>query len=172
VGFDSGPVEGRLLTVDRADPRPLHEQIEQALRAGIRSGRLGAGARLPSTRGLSVELGISRGVVTAAYGQLAAEGYLVTRPGAPVRVSTAIRGAHVRPAARTLERDFAYDMRPGLPDLAGFPRHHWQRSLSAAWRRSRPLGSASSTRAGFRSCATRWRSTSTGCAAPPPTPSS
>jgi GntR family transcriptional regulator/MocR family aminotransferase len=135
VGFDSGPVEGRLLTVDRADPRPLHEQIEQALRAGIRSGRLGAGARLPSTRGLSVELGISRGVVTAAYGQLAAEGYLVTRPGAPVRVSTAIRGAHVRPAARTLERDFAYDMRPGLPDLAGFPRHHWQRSLSAAWRR-------------------------------------
>jgi GntR family transcriptional regulator/MocR family aminotransferase len=136
VGFDPGPVAGTVLTVDARDPRPLHEQLEQALRSAIRSGRLPAGSRLPSTRGLGAELGISRGVVTAAYGQLAAEGYLVTRPGAAVRVSEAIRGAQARPAARSLERGFAYDMRPGLPDLAGFPRHHWQRSLSAAWQRA------------------------------------
>ena len=136
MAFDVGPVARELLALDTGDPRPLHEQLEQSLRAAIRSGRLAPGARLPSTRVLSVELGISRGVVTAAYGQLGAEGYVITRQGAPVRVSDAIRGGQTRPSARTLERDFAYDLRPGLPDLAGFPRHHWQRSLSAAWRRA------------------------------------
>jgi GntR family transcriptional regulator/MocR family aminotransferase len=136
VDFDTGPVGGPLLAVDSDDARPLHEQLEQALRAAIRSGRLGAGARLPSTRALSGELGISRGVVTAAYAQLGAEGYLVTRQGAPVRVSEAIRGAVARPAARSLTPGFGYDMRPGLPDLAGFPRDRWLRSLTAAWRRA------------------------------------
>src|SRR5439155_12327746 len=67
-----GPVE-LLIAVDRADARPLHEQLEQALRAAIRSGRLPAGSRLPSSRSLSAQLGISRGVVSWAYGQLAAE---------------------------------------------------------------------------------------------------
>jgi GntR family transcriptional regulator/MocR family aminotransferase len=90
---------------------------------------------LPSTRGLSAQLGISRGVVSGAYGQLAAEGYLVMRQGAPVRVSDAIRGAPIRPAARSLVAPFAYDLRPG-PDVAGFPRHAWQRSLRDAWRLS------------------------------------
>src|SRR5581483_1909899 len=106
----------------------MHERLEQALRAAIRSGRVRAGARLPSTRALSAELGVSRGVVTAAYSQLAAEGYLVTRQGAPVRVSDAIRGAAARPAARSLAPRFAYDLRPGLPDVARFPRDRWLRS--------------------------------------------
>jgi GntR family transcriptional regulator / MocR family aminotransferase len=136
MGFETGPVGDALLAVDAADPRPLHEQLERAVRGAVRSGRLAPGARLPSSRGLSADLGISRGVVTAAYGQLAAEGYLVTRPGAPVRVSEAVRGGQARPAARSLVREFAYDMRPGLPDLAGFPRHGWLRSLGAAWRRA------------------------------------
>jgi GntR family transcriptional regulator/MocR family aminotransferase len=134
MALEQGPV-GVLVRVDPADPRPMHEQLEQLLRSAIRSGRLAAGTTLPSTRGLSVELGISRGVVTAAYGQLAAEGYLVTRQGAPVRVSDAIQAAPVRPSARALAAPFAYDMRPG-PDVSRFPRDRWQRSLREAWRRS------------------------------------
>jgi GntR family transcriptional regulator/MocR family aminotransferase len=129
-----GPV-GVLVAVDRVDARPLHEQLEQTLRAAIRSGRLGAGSRLPSSRSLSAQLGISRGVVSWAYGQLAAEGYLVTRQGAPVRVSDAIRGAAARASARPLTTPFTYDLRPG-PDLAGFPRDRWQRSLRDAWRKA------------------------------------
>lgn len=113
----------------------MHEQLEQALRAAIRSGRLAAGTALPSSRGLSDQLRISRGVVTAAYSQLAAEGYLVSRQGAPVRVSASIQPTAARPAARPLTRPFAYDMRPGIPDLAGFPRDRWQRSVAAAWKR-------------------------------------
>jgi len=132
VSVDEEPV-GVLVAIAEGDPRPLHEQLEQTLRAAIRSGRLAAGSRLPSSRSLSAQLGLSRGVVSWAYGQLAAEGYLVTRQGAPVRVSDVIRGAAVRPSARSLAVPFAYDLRPG-PDLASFPRTRWQRSLRDAWR--------------------------------------
>jgi GntR family transcriptional regulator/MocR family aminotransferase len=62
-------------------------ELEHTLRAAIRSGRLRAGVRLPSTRALAADLGVSRGVVVQAFEQLAAEGYLVTRPGAAARVS-------------------------------------------------------------------------------------
>jgi GntR family transcriptional regulator / MocR family aminotransferase len=131
-----GPVLGLPVELDRARDLPLHEQIERAVRDGIRSGRLEPGARLPSTRGLAAELGISRGVVSAAYDQLAAEGYLTMRQGAPVRVALAVRRAAVRPAARSLRATHRYDFDPGRPDLAGFPRERWGRSLRAAWRDS------------------------------------
>ncbi len=91
---------------------------------------------MPSTRGLAAELGVSRGVVTEAYGQLAAEGYLNTRQGAPVRVATAVRASIPRAPARSLLGSFAYHFHPGLPDLAGFPRDGWLRSLRTALRDS------------------------------------
>jgi GntR family transcriptional regulator/MocR family aminotransferase len=112
----------------------LYEQLEHTLRDAIRQGRLQAGARLPSSRGLAAELGISRGVVTSAYDQLAAEGYLETRQGAPVRVAPGMRVHPPRPPSRSLVLKFAYDFTPGLPDLAGFPRDRWLRSLRRAWR--------------------------------------
>lgn len=120
----------------RASNVPIHEQLEQALREGIRSGRLGAGARLPSSRSLAARLGVSRGVVTEAYGQLAAEGYLTTRQGAAVRVSLAVHTQERHPPAQSLLPSFSYDLRPSLPDLAGFPRDRWLRSLRVALRES------------------------------------
>ncbi len=102
----------------------------------MRDGRLAAGARLPSSRALAAELGVSRGVVTSAYGQLVAEGYLETRQGAPVRVAEGVRAHPPRPPAPSLLAKYAYDFSPGLPDLAGFPRDRWLRSLRTAWRES------------------------------------
>jgi GntR family transcriptional regulator / MocR family aminotransferase len=133
VASRRGPV-GLQFDLDRHDELPLHEQLERALRDAIREGRLEAGARLPSSRGLAGELGVSRGVVTAAYDQLAAEGYLETRQGAPVRVASGLRAQAPRPPAPSLLARFAYDFAPGLPDLAGFPRDRWLRSLRTAWR--------------------------------------
>jgi GntR family transcriptional regulator/MocR family aminotransferase len=128
------------MEIDREGDLPLHEQIERSLREQIRSGRLAGGTRLPSTRGLAEELGVSRGVITEAYGQLSAEGYLTTSQGAPVRVASAVRAAASRPAARSLVESFAYNFHPGLPDLAGFPREAWLRSMRTALRDS-PLDS-------------------------------
>jgi len=133
----TGPVSTELLVeLDRASEIPLHEQIERSIRRNIRSGRLGAGAQLPSSRSLATELGISRGVVSEAYGQLAAEGYLLARQGAPVRVAHTVRPAATRTSAPSLLPSYTHRLDPGLPDLAGFPRDRWLRSLRAAWRRA------------------------------------
>jgi len=115
----------------------MYEQLERTLRDAIRDGRLHAGMRLPSSRGLAAELGVSRGVVSAAYDQLVAEGYLETRQGAPVRIAEGVRAQPPRPRTPSLLPRYAYDFSPGLPDLAGFPRDRWLRSLRAAWRETR-----------------------------------
>ena len=125
-----------LVELDRGGELSLGEQLTGSIREGIRAGRLPAGMSLPSTRGLAAELGVSRGVVSEAYGQLAAEGYLTTRQGAPVKVSATVRTAAARPAARSMLESFPYHFHPGLPDLAGFPRERWLRSLRTALRES------------------------------------
>jgi GntR family transcriptional regulator / MocR family aminotransferase len=124
-----------LIELDRDGELPLHTQIERSLRERIRAGSLAADTRLPSTRALAGTLGVSRGVVTEAYGQLAAEGYLSTRQGAPVRVAGVVHGVE-RPPAGSLLRRYPYNFHPGLPDLAGFPREAWMRSVRAALRDS------------------------------------
>jgi GntR family transcriptional regulator/MocR family aminotransferase len=138
MGHPRGPVAGPelLITIDRSAVVPLHEQLERSIRENIRSGRLPTGMKLPSTRGLAAELGLSRGVVIAAYGQLAAEGYLETRQGAAVRVARGVRAPAQPATVRSLLPSFPYHFHPGLPDLAGFPRDAWLRSLRAAWRES------------------------------------
>ena len=73
------------LAVDPASGRRVG--LEQALREAIRDGRLAAGARLPSTRTLAAELGLSRGTVSAAYDQLVAEGHLVAVRGSGTHVA-------------------------------------------------------------------------------------
>jgi GntR family transcriptional regulator / MocR family aminotransferase len=135
VGHATGPVD-LLVALYRDGERPLYEQLERTLREAVRDGRLEPGARLPSSRALAAELGVSRGVVTAAYDQLVAEGYLETRQGAPVRVARGVRAQPPRPPAPSLLEHFAYDFSPGLPDLAGFPRDRWLRSVRSAWRES------------------------------------
>jgi GntR family transcriptional regulator/MocR family aminotransferase len=120
-----------LLVAVRREAGPLHAQIEAQLRAAVRSRRLAAGERLPSSRALAAELGVSRGVVVEAYGQLAAEGYLAVRPGAAPRVAA---GAVAQPpaAGAAPPAPARHDLRPGTPDLSLFPRAAW----AAAQRRA------------------------------------
>jgi GntR family transcriptional regulator/MocR family aminotransferase len=123
-----------LLQIDRDRPEPLRDQLERALRDAIRAGRLATGERLPSSRALARDLGISRGLVTECYAQLQAEGYLVTRGGSATRVAAAAHpsmSALPRPTATAPVR---VDFRPGVPDLSSFPREHWSRALRRACR--------------------------------------
>ena len=85
----SGPVWVRnccLRSTGRA-LEPLRSQLELQLREAIRSGRLAAGERLPSSRALATELGLSRGLVLECYAQLQAEGFLTSRSGSATRVA-------------------------------------------------------------------------------------
>ncbi|WP_036969544.1 GntR family transcriptional regulator, partial [Promicromonospora kroppenstedtii] len=52
------------------------------LHSALTTGRVPAGERLPSTRDLARDLGVSRASVATAYERLVAEGFLETRTGA------------------------------------------------------------------------------------------
>jgi len=76
-----------LVDVRRDTGVPLRAQLERGLRDAIRAGRLPAGERLPSSRDLARQLGLSRGLVQECYGQLQAEGYLTSVVGSGTRVA-------------------------------------------------------------------------------------
>jgi GntR family transcriptional regulator/MocR family aminotransferase len=118
-----------LVELDRLSASPLHEQLAVRLREAVRSGRLTPGEKLPSSRLLAGELGVSRGVVIEAYAQLTAEGYLTASQGAPTRVSATASTERPPLPAGSLQPAHAYRFDPGLPDLAGFPRQRWLHSL-------------------------------------------
>lgn len=130
-------------------------QIYEALRDQILGGAFGTDGRLPSSRSLAGELGVSRTTVTAAYEQLLAEGYIEVRQGARPRVApaTVARGAGGRPdrPARPV-RFSAYgervralppwqangatrliaDFRYGELAPSDFPGAVWKRAMNAA----------------------------------------
>src|ERR1700729_2902542 len=83
----SGLAPGLLVRLDRSPREPLRTQLEASLREAIRGGRLRAGERLPSSRELAHDLGVSRGLVQDCYSQLLAEGYLTSRTGSATRVA-------------------------------------------------------------------------------------
>ncbi|ADH67033.1 PLP-dependent aminotransferase family protein [Nocardiopsis dassonvillei] len=67
--------------LDRSAARPLTTQLSDALREAMSGGTLAPGERLPSSRALAAQLVVSRTVVTEAYQQLYAEGWLEGRHG-------------------------------------------------------------------------------------------
>src|SRR5262249_46070553 len=81
--FTTVPLDARSIV-------PLHRQIYDRLRDAILKGNLAAKARLPSTRSLANELGISRNTVTTAFDQLLAEGYLESRTGSGTYVNESL----------------------------------------------------------------------------------
>ncbi len=112
----------------------LGAQIEAQLRSAIRDGTVRAGARVPSTRDLARQLGVSRRIVVDAYAQLAAEGYLALRQGARPHVAEGAAALATPDAAEALPvaRQPRFDFRPSVPDVSTFPRAAWLRSLREA----------------------------------------
>lgn len=115
-------MDGPILVIERDTGRPVGLQLVEGLRRGILTGTLRAGDAVPSTRGLAAELGVSRSAVVAAYEQLAGEGYLEVRQGAPTRVAELVR-----------------DVLPGSPGASGAlgtsrtdEEHSGERSASIA----------------------------------------
>src|SRR5580658_6990632 len=78
------------VTLDRRVRIPIYRQLYDGFRAAIIDGRLRPGQRVPSTRSLALELGISRIPVVNAYEQLQTEGYLEAAVGAGTRVAQTI----------------------------------------------------------------------------------
>jgi len=90
-----------MIAVDREDTRPLHRQIYDAFRSMILERRLEPGQRIPSTRALGADLGISRIPVLDAYAQLLAEGYIESQPGAGTYVTSSLPDQTITAATST-----------------------------------------------------------------------
>jgi GntR family transcriptional regulator / MocR family aminotransferase len=133
----------------------LVDQVLRALRAEIRN--LSVGSRMPPTRALSEDLGVSRNTVIAAYAELANEGLIVshfgggsfvsdleraerpldvralsgTEPARPPRLSDFATRLRLLDASPILERtELHYDFRYGLPVVNDFPFHAWSRIVA------------------------------------------
>ena len=171
-----------LIRMDRTGAA-LALQIQEQLRVAIREGRLVAGERLPSTRGLAQHLGVSRGTVVEVYEQLVAEGYLDSAVGSGTRVAPTPgagrqRTQRAHPPQRTqgtepaLRPKPAIDFEYGIPDLGSVPLRDWVWAVGEA---TRTLPTAGTGRRGTGRLATsagRVSPPTTGACAPgarPPT---
>jgi len=169
AGFQTNLAWDTLLELG-AREGPLHARLSGALREAIRDRRLPAGSALPPSRALAEDLGCSRWVVTEAYAQLAAEGYLEARVGSGTRVRSLGRGEAGRPPPEVAPaRAPRIDLAPGLPDLRSFPLARWVAALRSV------AGTLAYAELGYPTppvipgCATSWPSTWPGCGAPIPT---
>ena len=130
---------------------PLHEQLVRTLRCAILAGHLPQHSRLPASRMLAGDLGVSRSTVELAYGRLEAEGYLVRKVGAGSFVALAAVCPAPRPpqSAAGLSRR-GQEMAAGgachdtpqvgtsfassQPDSRLFPHALWGRLMQQQWR--------------------------------------
>jgi GntR family transcriptional regulator/MocR family aminotransferase len=110
----------------------MRRNLREAVRSAIQSGRVGAGTALPSSRTLAHDLGVSRGVVTDVYDQLAAEGYVRI---APRQAPTVAGAATAHPAPlEAAEVSWRYDFIATRPDVELFPRRSWVRAVERSLR--------------------------------------
>jgi GntR family transcriptional regulator/MocR family aminotransferase len=130
---------------------PRQRQLHECLRHAIRHGTLGSGVRLPASRSLALELGVSRNTVLYAYNQLATEGFVLPDPRGTV-VAPVLGASGHSPAPSPVLRaplsrralsvpiyeqgsvDAATAFTPGVPALQEFPLTLWRRLLERAWR--------------------------------------
>jgi GntR family transcriptional regulator / MocR family aminotransferase len=148
-----------LVSIERDSGEPVYQQLRKALEHEIASGALDPRHRLPSSRELARELGISRNTVNTAYQELLAQGFVESRPRRGLFVNPEMlryldRGDHaehrdapvdwgrhvrVRPDAALPEiakvRDwhrYPYPFIAGQVETSSFPRLAWARALRDA----------------------------------------
>ena len=139
------------LAIADAAPGGRADWLTDRLRQAIADGRVPVGDRLPPTRVLAADLGVSRGVVTEAYQRLAEEGHVTGRgragtvvvavpspssPASPTAAPAAAPppaalfppapGSDIFDAVRAARATI--DLTPGVPDLTAFPRADWLRA--------------------------------------------
>src|SRR5690242_8282323 len=119
-----------IISIDRNAATALHQQVYDAYRTAILESSLRAGQRVPSTRMLAGELGISRLPILNAYAQLLAEGYFESRSGAGTVVSNSLPDQVTPTKLRTLPK-----RTPRGPRLLSERSSLLSRFDNAAWSR-------------------------------------
>ena len=134
--------------LDPDRPRQTSTMLYDQIRVAVEQGLLRAGERLPPTRSLATDLGVSRSTVATVFGRLVAEGILVARvgdgtyvaeqpvgdPGSRQRSSAVslTRRAPVRAPHHVVDTVVTADLRTGRPDPSLFPLAAWRRAAKKA----------------------------------------
>lgn len=91
-------LKNMLLSIDKSSSETIFEQLVDQIKSLIESGDLNEGFQLPSSRQLSVSLGINRSTVIRAYEELWAMGYLESTPGSYTKVrKRKVQNQHANP---------------------------------------------------------------------------
>lgn len=141
------------IVLDDESESPKFQQIYEQIRRQIETRALVAGARLPSTRMLAHDLGVSRNTTTTAYEQLASEGYIemrrcavaevarlpeisdtVSKPLPALEDSLSGRGEAILDHSHQTGFPALYRLQPGVPDAREFPFNVWRRLVSNYFR--------------------------------------
>ena len=123
-------------TLDRQSGAPLFVQLCDGIRQRIARGAVAQGYRMPASRSLAMEMGISRTTVVSAYEQLVAEGYLEGRRGSgyfvcPIgEVEMPLAGPPATKRAKSHHYHRTAPVQPGSPDMRLFPYRQWARCVS------------------------------------------
>lgn len=150
------PVLPIAIELPKRGSRQLLRSVHQQIRAGIVAGRLKPGFRMPGSRTLAEQIGVSRNCAVAVYDRLLREGYVTARSGGGTFVVDIGRTRRLEPppaAAREMvERltrywrteqpivrsrpagDFTFDFVVGLPDKSELPFEMWRRLSARALR--------------------------------------
>ncbi|MFV3075968.1 PLP-dependent aminotransferase family protein [Niveispirillum fermenti] len=144
--------QGPLLSLfDGTDGTPLQQRLFDRLRGAIVNGAIRPGDRLPSTRTLATDLGVSRNTVVAAVDRLTAEGYLEARIGSGTFVCRTLPDDAMAPAVRLAAPAplrppprpampvpaagaELLPFQPGAPAYEQFDIDTWRRLLAKRWR--------------------------------------
>lgn len=128
-------------SLDRNAATPVFEQICAKIRTRIVAGTLEAGAKLPATRVLAVDLGVSRSTIVTAYEQLTAEGYIQGLRGSGYAVCQigSVEMAAPRPQVPTRPppkppQETGQIFRAGQPDMRLFPYRQWAKTIARTCR--------------------------------------
>lgn len=151
------------IKIDKGAEKKISIQLYMALRDLLLNGGLAPGERLPATRTLAEEIGVSRTTVIDAVDRLVSEGLLAARVGSGTYVSEALAGRlepkprpagdtaikaipHLSHATRHAIPGFARRLRlphksqaftTALPALDAFPMAQWARLSARHWRKGR-----------------------------------
>lgn len=137
------------ISLDKISGQPLHLQLTGQLRELILSGRILPGERLPASRALASDLGVSRITVTTSMDQLVAEGYAEGRRGQGLFVVPDLPDSVLKSAGPQTgytmtplhqPRSGPVPFQPAALDDRLFPHEAWSKLLERCWREQGPAG--------------------------------
>ncbi|WP_345846103.1 PLP-dependent aminotransferase family protein [Shewanella algae] len=123
-----------------------YEQVYQRIKEAILTGTLSSGDRIPSSRALAVDMGVSRGTVEEGYSRLKSEGYIESNGKSGTKVSANLHTidveVHQYSPLQSLSQskfDCEIPFKLGIPAMDCFPRKVWSKTIAKCARETKVI---------------------------------